>query len=126
VIFGDLTESEFADASDAVIADITKDKRKPALNPLVVAAFRESPIPCSMDDVLAIYAKLFASLESKVKPYLAACAAARPGPVQGFDPATGELIGTPFKIMPASEATTINLHGLYRTLNAGFVKAIPF
>jgi len=100
--------------------------RQANTNPLVVAAFKNAPPPASIDDVIAIYTKLFTSVVPQTKAYIDACAAAVTGPPQGFDPATVELIEAPFKVMAASEITTPKLLQFASSLPPKFVRTFRF
>jgi len=104
--FMDADESDFAGHVRNLDTFLS---RQGNTNPLVLAAFKNAPPPASIDDVVAIYTKLFASVSSQTKAYIDACAASTSGPPAGFDPATVELIEAPFKIMAASEVTTPKL-----------------
>ncbi|MEA3210340.1 MAG: hypothetical protein QOE70_3397 [Chthoniobacter sp.] len=107
--FADLSDSEFAEKAPGVVAEIVggQDRRR-SLNPLVVAAF-QSAEPKKLEDVAAIYKKLFSSLEAPRKAYLEANAKALEKPVTGFTPEQVQIFQTPLEIMPASEATTQGL-----------------
>jgi hypothetical protein len=81
------------------------------LNPLVVAAFKDAH-PQSMQDVDAIYTKLFASCESQAQAYLKACSEAKSLPVPGFDPAMVQLLEYPFQVEAGGALTTDHLRQL--------------
>src|SRR5262249_30293203 len=90
-MFMDVDAAEFAKRAPDVMANVN---RQSSLNPLLAAAFKEAPTPANIDDVIAIYAKVFTNIAPQTIPYLNACAAAKvTGPVQGFDAPTAELAG---------------------------------
>jgi hypothetical protein len=107
--FSELSESEFATKGPALAAEVATGKtRGGELNPLVAAAF-QSTQPSSIEEVAAIYKKLFASLEPRRKAFIAAHAAALSQPVTGFTPAETQIFNTPLDILTAREATTQEL-----------------
>ncbi|MGB8166205.1 MAG: PSD1 and planctomycete cytochrome C domain-containing protein [Chthoniobacteraceae bacterium] len=104
--FTSLKTAEFAAKAPAIVAQIATGKVGRAdVNPLVTAAFKTAQ-PKSLEEVAAIYKKLFASLEPRRKAFLAASAAAISQPVSGFTPAETQIFNTPLEIMPALEANT--------------------
>ena len=106
----DLDPADFAAKAPGIIADFTataaapadnpKERRKQqrvTANPLVATAFKDAR-PQSLDDVAAIYNKLFASLQSRAPEFFKAAAAAKTLPLPGFDPAVAQLLEMPFKV----------------------------
>jgi hypothetical protein len=77
------------------------------VNPLVAAAFKGMN-PQSIDEVVAVYAKLFRSVQAKAAEYDKALAAAKDSQdkVTGFDEATVELAQFPLTLSPASQLST--------------------
>jgi len=124
-LFADLDESDFAERSKNVIANMN---RQGTINPLVSAAFKDAPPPSSLDDVIAIYDKLLTGIAVQTKPYIDACAALTTGTsaVQGFDHATSELIEMPLTLLPASEVNTAKLHQVAGNLPKKFGYGIRF
>jgi hypothetical protein len=114
--FAELSEADFAAKAPALAAEVATGKtRRMEINPLVAAAF-QSAQPKSIEEVAAIYKKLFASLEPRRKAFIAANAAALSQPVAGFSPAEVQLFNTPLEILPASEATTQELRDVAEKL----------
>jgi hypothetical protein len=82
------------------------------VNPLVAAAFKGTS-PQTVDDVAAIYGKLFSTVSVKAMEYEKALAAATTADakveVPGIDADLRELIQFPLAMSPASELTTDHL-----------------
>ena len=103
--------ADFAAKAPAIIAEYVaaaapppatagKERRKPSkitTNGLVVAALKDAK-PQSLDDVAAIYNKLFASLQPRAVEFFKAAAGSRALPVPGFDPAVAQLLEMPYKV----------------------------
>ena len=108
--FSELKDSEFATKAPALAAEIATGKmgtRKPVeINPLVAAAFKDAQQLYAIEDVAAIYQKLFTRLEPRRRAFLDANAKALNGPVSGFSPAEVQIFNTPFEILTAQQATT--------------------
>lgn len=113
--FAALSQEEFAQKAPAILEQIADPTRKRPLNPLVVAAFKDAA-PQSIEDVAAIYKKLFASFDAERKAYLEASSKSTDGKVSGFAPELVQILNNPFEIMPASEATTKSLRSFQATL----------
>ncbi len=107
--FGELNQAEFAQNAPALAAEIAGGKLgRGSVNPLIAAAFKGA-LPKSLEEVGAIYQKLFAKLEPRRKAFLAANAKAISQPVAGFSPEETQVFNTPLEIMSAREATTQEL-----------------
>jgi hypothetical protein len=107
--FMELDSSDFADRATGVLAEIQNGKgRARNLNPLVVTAFKDAK-PQSIQDVADIYAKLFASVDSKAKDYLKAASESKSLPVPGFEPALAQLVEMPFHIEAGGALDTAKL-----------------
>jgi hypothetical protein len=114
LLFSDIPADQFTAKAPAALAEIKSGKieinnkfgRTTMINPLVVAAFREVS-PESLKgprDVAAVYGKLFASLETKAKEFIAANrAATTTTDVKGFDPYLVALLQMPVDIHPAAD-----------------------
>lgn len=92
--------AEYVAAAAPPPADGEKERRKPSKispNPLVVAALKDAK-PQSLDEVGAIYNKLFASLQPRAADFFLAVASARALPPAGFDPAVAQLLEMPYKV----------------------------
>jgi hypothetical protein len=115
--FSELSESEFSQKAPQIVASITAPASSASneVNPLVANAFKGTS-PTSLNDVLAVYKKLFASLEPQRKAFLEANVRALKGPVTGFDPAVVQILENPMEIMPASELTNENLRAFSQRL----------
>ncbi len=108
-MFMELESSDFPDKAAGVIAEMASGKgRVKNLNPLVAAAFKDAK-PQSLQDVADIYAKLFATAETKAKDYLKAASEAKALPVPGFDAALAQLVEMPFHIDAAGTLDTEHL-----------------
>ncbi len=109
-----LDSSEFSEKAAGVIADIVDGKvdgkgpRRVAINPLVVAAFKDAK-PQSLQDVADIYTKLFASVEPRAKEFLKAASEAKTTPIPGFDPAVAQLLEMPFKVEAGGAMNTAQM-----------------
>jgi hypothetical protein len=108
--FAELSDTEFAAKAPAIVAEIAAGRtgRRGAINPLVVAAFRDAQ-PQSLEDVAGTYKKLFTSLGAQRKAFLEANAKALQAPVSGFAPEIVALLQNPMDIMPASQVTMQSL-----------------
>ena len=109
----DLDPADFAAKAPGIIASFTaaptppaaeigKERRKEkdrsaGVNPLVVAALKDAK-PQSLDDVAAIYNKLFAGLQSRAPEFFKSAATAKTLPLPGFEPAVAQLLEMPFKV----------------------------
>jgi uncharacterized protein DUF1553/uncharacterized protein DUF1549/cytochrome c len=100
--FAEITDEQFPAKGPALAAQVAANTK---INPLVAAAFKNTS-PASLEDVAAIYGKLFAGIESQMKAFMAASAQATSGPVTGYQPAQLDLIQTPLKVQPAMEIAT--------------------
>ena len=105
-----LEASEFAEKAPALIAEFVtgKGQKRVTGNAVVIAAFKDAK-PQSIEDVAAIYKKIFADLEPRVKPFFQAAATAKALPVPGFDPAVTQLMEMPFKVEAGNALTTAQL-----------------
>ncbi|MDQ3622531.1 MAG: DUF1549 and DUF1553 domain-containing protein, partial [Verrucomicrobiota bacterium] len=109
--FAALKPEQFAATSSEVLAQIVAnaDKRRRS-NDLVAAAFKElTAPPASIEEVAAVYAKLFAGIEDRARAFFAASRTATGESVEGFEPALAELIQTPYTVEPASKIDSENL-----------------
>ncbi|MDB5174090.1 MAG: Protein of unknown function (DUF1553)/Protein of unknown function (DUF1549)/Planctomycete, partial [Phycisphaerales bacterium] len=113
--FRQIPPDQFSQKAGEVLDAISRGEgpRRP-LNPLVVAAFKDvSPDSLhSIRDVVEIYGKLFAGIDSQAKEYVKAMHAAKDNAVTGFDPALVSLIEVPAPIEPAPALTTDHLREL--------------
>jgi len=105
-----LEASEFAEKAPALIAEFVtgKGQKRVTGNAVVIVAFKDAK-PQSIEDVAAIYKKIFADLEPRVKPFFQAAATAKALPVPGFDPAVTQLMEMPFKVEAGNALTTAQL-----------------
>jgi hypothetical protein len=80
------------------------------INPIVAAAFKGTT-PKNIDEVVAIYAKVFAGIAAKAADYEKALAASKDstGALAGFEPAEIQVINVPLPLSPASVLTTDGL-----------------
>jgi spore coat protein CotF len=95
-----------------------KKSAKGPVNPLVLKAFAEVEPDSlkSLDDVAAVYGKLFASIDSQAKEYLEACRSATTPEVKGYDPDLVELFNNPVEIETSPNLTTERLTEIAPTL----------
>ncbi|MCE9609709.1 MAG: PSD1 and planctomycete cytochrome C domain-containing protein [Chthoniobacter sp.] len=84
-------------AAAAPVSNAKDRKPRPTVNPLVLAALKDAR-PQSLDDVSAIYNKLFASVQGRAPEFFKAAAAARSMPPAGFDAATAQLLSMPYDV----------------------------
>jgi mono/diheme cytochrome c family protein len=92
--------AEYAGTTAPAPADDKKERRKApkvSVNPLVVAALKDAK-PQSLDDVAAIYDKLFASLQPRAAEFFRAAASTKTLPPSGFDPAVVQMLEIPYKV----------------------------
>lgn len=110
----DVPAEQFAPRAAALLAEIKNGRLEMggkvglgmALNPLVVAAFKDvSPESLkTARDMTAVYGKLFKDLEPKAKEFIAANrASTSAGGVKGFDPNLVALLSIPMEIHPAAD-----------------------
>lgn len=92
--------AEYAGTAAPAPSDDKKERRKApkaSVNPLVVAALKDAK-PQSLDDVAAIYDKLFASLQPRAAEFFRAAASTKTLPPSGFDPAVVQMLEIPYKV----------------------------
>lgn len=92
--------AEYAGTAAPAPADDKKERRKApkaSVNPLVLAALKDAK-PQSLDDVAAIYDKLFASLQPRAAEFFRAAASTKTLPPSGFDPAVVQMLEIPYKV----------------------------
>ena len=92
--------AEYVAAGTPPSATEGKERRKPSkmtTNPLVVAALKDAK-PQSLEDLGAIYNKLFASLQPRAAEFFSTAANARALPLPGFDPAVAQILEMPYKV----------------------------
>ncbi len=107
-MFMDMAEKDYENAGAKKAAEIAANKDN-RYNPIVAAAFRNQN-PQGLDDVIQIYEKAFASVESQAKDaYKALFAAKDKAKPATIDPATVQLVSAPFGIHPSYELTSQGL-----------------
>jgi mono/diheme cytochrome c family protein len=92
--------AEYAGTAAPAPSDDKKERRKApkaSVNPLVLAALKDAK-PQSLDDVAAIYDKLFASLQPRAAEFFRAAASTKTLPPSGFDPAVVQMLEIPYKV----------------------------
>ena len=105
--FLDLPVENFSEGAKDVIARLgqtTTRDRKP-MNTIIVKLFQASPMPTTIDDVAAIYGKLFQAIEPHAVALMKQAAAAKE-PDQataGLQPEAVQLVEFPTSVLPASE-----------------------
>jgi hypothetical protein len=118
--FASIDGDNFADSARDVLARLLAKKKsaKGPVNPLVLKAFAEVEPDSlkSLDDVAAVYGKLFASIDSQAKEYLEACRSATTPEVKGYDPDLVELFNNPVEIETSPNLTTERLTEIAPTL----------
>ena len=109
-MFADLSDGDFAFRCEALCKEIAegKDGKGSKYNSIVATAFRTQR-PKSMEDLAGIYDAIFKSVEPRAKEFWKAAAESKDGKYAGFDDATAQLIGTPFRIEPATKLDTETL-----------------
>ncbi len=97
------------DSMKAIAASVAANKDK-KINPLVAAAFHDMT-PNNLEEVVDIYAKLFASVDGKGKEFVKAATAAKgkDDKITGFDAAEMELLSEPFGVSLAATLDTNTL-----------------
>jgi len=124
--FVDIDGPNFSTKAPAIVAQIAAGKLgRSTVNPLVAAAFKDATVG-SLEDVAAIYKKLFASLDPQRKAFVQANAKAAAGPVTGFEAPHVAIFNALLDVMPASKATTEALRDVVAKLPNKMAQRAPF
>ena len=124
--FVEIEGPEFSTKAPGIAAQVAAGKvGRTAVNPLIAAAFKDVQL-YSVEDVAAIYKKLFLSLGAQRKAFVEANAKALTAPVAGFTAAQTELFNTPIEVMPASRAKTDALREVVAKLPNKLAQRTPF
>ncbi|MES2573166.1 MAG: DUF1549 domain-containing protein, partial [Verrucomicrobiota bacterium] len=125
-LFAALNEADFPEKGPELAARIALGKEKGRrTHPLVAAAFQDAH-PSTLEEVAAIYTRLFARLGPDRKAYLAACATAPEGTPGGFDPDLVQLLEAPLEVLPASRLDTPALREFVRKLPPQVGRRVDF
>jgi hypothetical protein len=124
----EIDSADFATRAQEIIAEFSvvgKGQKRVALNPLVLAAFKDAK-PQSIEDVAAIYKKLFASLEPRAKEFFGAAATAKALPIPGFEPALTQLMEKPFRVEIGGALSTAQMREVTAAWPNQMLNRAPF
>lgn len=119
VWFTELGENFKADDVRDILERIeTGGPRRRKINPIVKAAFKATSAESikSMEDVAAVYGKIFDRVEPEAHRYIQANRTARSTTISGFEPAVVELLNLPSPVEPAPAITTGHLRDILSKL----------